>query len=153
MHLQVWKMNHKHHLKLHLSRLIMSEEFKFLSMSIPNFAMVCGGVLILSGIISYLISDTGSLTALIPSFFGIPLLIMGFLSNRNEANKHHYMHAAMVFALVSVLGGMRIFSIWSDASDLTLLSHVILIIVGTIFMVAGILSFRHTRKSREALGE
>jgi len=146
-------MNHKHHLKLHLSRLIMSEEFKFLSMSIPNFAMVCGGVLILSGIISYLISDTGSLTALIPSFFGIPLLIMGFLSNRNEANKHHYMHAAMVFALVSVLGGMRIFSIWSDASDLTLLSHVILIIVGTIFMVAGILSFRHTRKSREVLGE
>lgn len=131
----------------------MSEEFKFLSMSIPNFAMVCGGVLILSGIISYLISDTGSLTALIPSFFGIPLLIMGFLSNRNEANKHHYMHAAMVFALVSVLGGMRIFSIWSDASDLTLLSHVILIIVGTIFMVAGILSFRHTRKSREVLGE
>ena len=153
MHLQVWKMNHKHHLKLHLSRLIMSEEFKFLSMSIPNFAMVCGGILILSGIISYLISDTGSLTALIPSFFGIPLLIMGFLSNRNEANKHHYMHAAMVFALVSVLGGMRIFSIWSDASDLTLLSHVILIIVGIIFMVAGILSFRHTRKSREALGE
>ena len=131
----------------------MSEEFKFLSMSIPNFAMVCGGVLILSGIISYLISDTGSLTALIPSFFGIPLLIMGFLSNRNEANKHHYMHAAMVFALVSVLGGMRIFSIWSDASDLTLLSHVILIIVGIIFMVAGILSFRHIRKSREALGE
>ena len=153
MHLQVWKPNHKHHLKLHLSRLIMSEEFKFLSMPIPNFAMVCGGILILSGIISYLISDTGSLTALIPSFFGIPLLIMGFLSNRNEANKHHYMHAAMVFALVSVLGGMRIFSIWSDASDLTLLSHVILIIVGTIFMVAGILSFRHTRKSREALGE
>ena len=131
----------------------MSEEFKFLSMPIPNFAMVCGGILILSGIISYLISDTGSLTALIPSFFGIPLLIMGFLSNRNEANKHHYMHAAMVFALVSVLGGMRIFSIWSDASDLTLLSHVILIIVGIIFMVAGILSFRHTRKSREALGE
>ena len=131
----------------------MSDEFKFLSMPIPNFAMVCGGILMLSGIISYLISDSGSLTALIPSFFGIPLLIMGFLSNRNEANKHHYMHAAMVFALVSVLGGMRIFSIWSDASDLTLLSHVILIIVGTIFMVAGILSFRHTRKSREALGE
>ena len=131
----------------------MSDEFKFLSMPIPNFAMVCGGILMLSGIISYLISDSGSLTALIPSFFGIPLLIMGFLSNRNEANKHHYMHAAMVFALVSVLGGMRIFSIWSDASNLTLLSHVILIIVGTIFMVAGILSFRHTRKSREALGE
>ena len=134
----------------------MSEEFKFLSLPIPNFAMVCGGILILSGIISYLISDTGSLTALIPSFFGFPLLIMGFLSNRNEANKHHYMHAAMVFALVSVLGGMRIFShvtITINASNLTLLSHVILIIVGTIFMVAGILSFRHTRKSREALGE
>ena len=131
----------------------MSNEFKFFNMPIPNFAMVCGAILILTGIVSYLISDTGSLTALVPSFFGIPLLILGVLSNRNEANKHHYMHAAMVFALVSVLGGLRIFSIWSDASSLTLFSHVMLIIVGMIFMIVGILSFRHTRKLRESLGE
>ena len=131
----------------------MSNEFKFFNMPIPNFAMVCGAILILTGIVSYLISDTGSLTALIPSFFGIPLLILGVLSNRNEANKHHYMHAAMVFALVSVLGGLRIFSIWSDAISLTLFSHVMLIIVGMIFMIVGILSFRHTRKLRESLGE
>ena len=95
----------------------MSNEFKFFNMPIPNFAMVCGAILILTGIVSYLISDTGSLTAFIRSFFGIRLLILGVLSNRNEANKHHYMHAAMVFALVSVLGGLRIFSIWSDASS------------------------------------
>ena len=131
----------------------MNNEFKFLGTSIPNFAMICGSILISSGIASYFLSDTGSLTALIPSLFGIPLLISGFLSNKNEANRHHYMHAAMIFALISVLGGLRIFSIWSDASNLTLISHMILIIVGAIFMVAGIRSFRHTRKLRESLGE
>jgi uncharacterized membrane protein HdeD (DUF308 family) len=131
----------------------MNNEFKFFGASIPNFAIACGGILILLGGASYAISDTGSLTALIPSCFGLPLLIMGVLSNKNEVNKHHYMHAAMIFSLISVLGGLRIFSIWSDASNLTLISHMILIIVGATFMVAGVLSFRHARKLRESLGE
>ena len=129
----------------------MSDDFKFLGQSIPNFAIICGGILILWGIASYAISDTGSITALIPSFFGIPLLILGILSIKNNTNKHHYMHASMVFSMVSVLGGFRIFSL-DDASNLTLLSHMILIIIGVVFMVGGILSFRHARKLRESLG-
>jgi hypothetical protein len=59
----------------------------------------------------------------------------------------------MVFALISVIGGLRIFSTYSSASNLTIFSHLILIIVGVTFMVSGILSFRHARKSRESLGE
>ena len=92
------------------------------------------------------------MTALIPSFFGVPLAILGFLSIRNESNKHHYMHASMIFALFSVLGGLRIFQL-EDASNLTLASHLILLVVGIIFMVGGILSFRHARKLRESLVE
>ena len=129
----------------------MSDDFKFLGQSIPNFAIICGGILILWVIASYAISDTVSITALIPSFFGTPLLILGVLSIKNNANKHHYMHASMVFSMVSVLGGFRIFSL-DDASNLTLASHMILIIIGVVFMVGGILSFRHARKLRESLG-
>ena len=129
----------------------MSDDFKFLGQSIPNFAIICGGILILWGIASYVISDASSITALIPSFFGTPLLVLGFISIKNQENKHHYMHACMVFALISVLGGLRIFSL-DDASNLTLASHVILIIIGAVFMVGGILSFRHARKLRELLG-
>jgi uncharacterized membrane protein HdeD (DUF308 family) len=114
--------------------------------------MLSGSILILWGFFSYIASDSGSITALIPSFFGVPLLILGFLSIRNESNKHHYMHASMIVALISVLGGFRIFQI-EDASNLTLASHLILLVVGIIFMIGGILSFRHARKLRESLGE
>jgi len=146
-------MNHEYNLKVCLIRPTMSDEFKFMGTSVPNFSIICGGLLVMSGIASYLISDTGSLTALIPSIFGAPLIILGLLSNKNISNKHHYMHASMVFALISVMGGLRIFSTWSDASDLTIFSHLFLIIIGVTFMISGILSFRHARKLRESLGE
>ena len=141
-----------YNIKLNHSRKPMSNEFRFLGLTIPNLAMLSGSILILWGFFSYIVSDSGSITALIPSFFGVPLLILGFLSIRNESNKHHYMHASMIVALVSVLGGFRIFQI-EDASNLTLASHLILLVVGIIFMVGGILSFRHARKLRESLGE
>lgn len=141
-----------YNIKLNHSRKPMSNEFRFLGLTIPNLAMLSGSILILWGFFSYIASDSGSYTALIPSFFGVPLLILGFLSIRNESNKHHYMHASMIVALISVLGGFRIFQI-EDASNLTLASHLILLVVGIIFMIGGILSFRHARKLRESLGE
>ena len=62
------------------------------------------------------------------------------------------MHASMIIALFSVLGGLRILTT-EDPTDLMIASHLILIVVGTIFMVGGIFSFRHARKQRESLGE
>ena len=141
-----------YNIKLNHSRKLMSNEFRFLGLTIPNLAMLSGSILILWGFFSYIASDSGSITALIPSFFGVPLIILGFLSIRNESNRHHYMHASMIVALISVLGGFRIFQI-EDASNLTLVSHLILLVVGIIFMIGGILSFRHARKLRESLGE
>jgi uncharacterized membrane protein HdeD (DUF308 family) len=130
----------------------MSNEFRFLGQTIPNLAIISGSILIIWGIFSYLSSTTGSFTSLIPSFVGLPLLILGFLSNKDKSNKHHYMHASMIIALFSVLGGLRILTA-EDPTDLMIASHLILIVVGTIFMVGGILSFRHARKLRESLGE
>ena len=141
-----------YNIKPNLSLKCMSNEFKFLGLTIPKLAILSGSILILWGVISFFASDSGSMTALIPSFFGVPLAILGTLSIRNESNKHHYMHASMIFALFSVLGGLRIFQL-EDASNLTLASHLILLVVGIIFMVGGILSFRHARKLRESLVE
>mgnify|MGYP001279160264 CR=1 FL=1 len=130
----------------------MSDEFRFLGQTIPNLAIISGSILILWGIFSYFASDSASFTALIPSIFGAPLLILGVLSIRDSSNKHHYMHASMIFALFSLLGGLRMFQL-EDPSNLTLASHLILLIVGLIFMIGGILSFRYARKLRESLGE
>ena len=130
----------------------MSNEFRFLGQTIPNLAIISGLILIIWAVFSYFASDSSSFTALIPSFFGMPLFILGILSNRDESKRHHYMHASMIFALFSAFGGLRLFQL-EDPSNLALASHIILLIVGVIFMVGGILSFRHARKLRESLGE
>ncbi len=130
----------------------MSNEFRFLGQTIPNLAIISGLILIIWAVFSYFASGSSSFTALIPSFFGMPLFILGVLSNRYESKRHHYMHASMIFALFSAFGGLRLFQL-EDPSNLALASHIILLIVGVIFMVGGILSFRHARKLRESLGE
>ena len=130
----------------------MSNEFRFLGQTIPNLAIISGLILIIWAFFSYFASGSSSFTALIPSFFGMPLFILGILSNRDESRRHHYMHASMIFALFSAFGGLRLFQL-EDPSNLALASHIILLIVGVIFMVGGILSFRHARKLRESLGE
>ncbi|MEL0310583.1 MAG: hypothetical protein VW970_00730 [Candidatus Poseidoniales archaeon] len=130
----------------------MSNEFRFLGQTIPNLAIISGLILIIWAVFSYFASGSSSFTALIPSFFGMPLFILGILSNRDESKRHHYMHASMIFALFSAFGGLRLFQL-EDPSNLALASHIILLIVGVIFMVGGILSFRHARKLRESLGE
>jgi len=130
----------------------MSNEFRFLGQTIPNLAIISGLILIIWAFFSYFASGSSSFTALIPSFFGMPLFILGVLSNRDESKRHHYMHASMIFALFSAFGGLRLFQL-EDPSNLALASHIILLIVGMIFMVGGILSFRHARKLRESLGE
>ncbi|MAG74047.1 MAG: hypothetical protein CL962_00545 [Euryarchaeota archaeon] len=130
----------------------MSNEFRFLGQTIPNLAIISGLILIIWAFFSYFASGSSSFTALIPSFFGMPLFILGVLSNRDESKRHHYMHASMIFALFSAFGGLRLFQL-EDPSNLALASHIILLIVGVIFMVGGILSFRHARKLRESLGE
>ena len=130
----------------------MSNEFRFLGQTIPNLAIISGLILIIWAVFSYFASGSSSFTALIPSFFGMPLFILGVLSNRDQSKRHHYMHASMIFALFSAFGGLRLFQL-EDPSNLALASHIILLIVGVIFMVGGILSFRHARKLRESLGE
>jgi len=130
----------------------MSNEFRFLGQTIPNLAIISGLILIIWAFFSYFASGSSSFTALIPSFFGMPLFILGVLSNRDESKRHHYMHASMIFALFSAFGGLRLFQL-EDPSNLALASHIIPLIVGVIFMVGGILSFRHARKLRESLGE
>ena len=118
----------------------MSNEFRFLGQTIPNLAIISGLILIFWAVFSYFASGSSSFTALIPSFFGMPLFILGILSNRDESKRHHYMHASMIFALFSAFGGLRLFQL-EDPSNLALASHIILLIVGVIFMVGGILSF------------
>ena len=133
----------------------MGDEFCFLGMTVPRIAVLNGIVLCSWGVIAYFIqaSDPPSVTALIPAVFGFPMLLMGALSQWNDANRHHYMHASMVIALVMTLGGARVVLNFSGMSDLGIVSHLLLLLVGISFTIVGIMSFRHARLIRESAVE
>jgi len=75
---------------------------------------------------------------------------MGTLSDYSPKNRHHFMHASMVVALLMAFaGGSRLAISFSDMSGLVLISHILLTTLGIAFLFAGIRSFRHARLSRE----
>ena len=128
----------------------MSDEFTVSGLTIPRTAIYEGAILVLWGVAAYIISGQSSITAMIPSFMGAPLMILGLLSEKIPDMRHHLMHASMVMALLMVLGGARVFADFSDMSNLAISSHIILIFVGATFMICGIMSFRAARLAREA---
>jgi|TARA_B100000965_G_scaffold261705_1_gene220761 hypothetical protein len=128
----------------------MSDEFTVSGLTIPRIAIYEGAILVLWGVAAYIISGQSSITAMIPSFMGAPLMILGLLSEKIPDMRHHLMHASMVMALLMVLGGARVFADFSDMSNLAISSHIILIFVGATFMICGIMSFRAARLAREA---
>ena len=132
----------------------MDDAFTFMGMSVTNLAKLFGLILVAWGIIAYFMqsADPPSITAMIPAFMGLPLLLLGLLADWNESNSHHFMHTAMVFALLMVLGGAQGLLDIDGKSNLAIGSHLILALLGIIFMVAGIMSFRHARKLRESSG-
>lgn len=65
-----------------------------------------GIVLSLLGVIGYAASGAESITALIPAFFGIPILILGLLGRKEHLRKH-MMHAIAALALIGFIGSAR----------------------------------------------
>src|SRR5687768_10040561 len=72
----------------------------------PSTAIGIGALLIVVGVAGYVIGtmgDRGSVTALIPAFIGVLLLLLGLLSNARENLRKHLMHAAILVALLGFI--------------------------------------------------
>jgi len=62
-------------------------------------AIVFGILLTILGGGMYVYTEMNSITALIPAFFGVPLIVLGFIA-RNEKFRMHAMHVAALLGLV-----------------------------------------------------
>ena len=72
----------------------------------PQTAVVFGVLLCLVGVGFYAGTGGASLTALIPAFIGLPLVVAGALARR-EAWRRHAMHAAALLGTLGGLGSLR----------------------------------------------
>lgn len=119
--------------------------------------MLFGFILAVLGVAGYSFSGAGSMTALIPAFFGIALYICGRIGMAAPNTRKHVMHVAALVALIGTLGGLgmglpklpallageaeRPFAIWLQLGMGVLL---------LIFLGLCIRSFIHARKNRAA---
>lgn len=68
-----------------------------------KLSITYGVIFILMGLISYFGISSESITALIPAFFGISMLVLGWLGLKEKYLKHT-MHAAAVLMLLGFFG-------------------------------------------------
>ena len=116
-----------------------------------SMTIVFGLLLTILGVAGYLLTGAVSVTALIPAFFGLVLLVLGFLA-RAESMRKHAMHAAAVVGLIGFLGALSTFlrAPMETRSAMANFSQLAMIVLTAIFVGLCVKSFRDARRARAA---
>ena len=118
--------------------------------NMPFVAIIEGGFLVLFGIIAYIYSGQASVTALIPSIFGLGILVPGYVAYYNSEMAKHAMHVTAVFALIGILGSLdSILGFLDGEYSLANISKGVLLIICGEYLYFCILTFRAARIKRE----
>ena len=130
----------------------MNKEFTFLGNSMENIAMIYGIFLIVWGIGVTILSDSQSITSLIPAIFGLPIIILSFFAKKFPDRKKLLMHIVVLIGLIIFLGGLDLIrgliqgnifvNLWASSSKF------MMIISGLVFTILCIKSFIFNRKNK-----
>jgi lysylphosphatidylglycerol synthetase-like protein (DUF2156 family) len=116
-------------------------------MNLPKTTIAVGVLLILQGLGFYFLTETKSMTALIPAFVGLPIALLGFVAMKESLRKHA-MHGAVALALVGLLAPIgRIASAGLNFSPAGV-SLLLMIVLCSGLLILGIKSFVDARLRR-----
>jgi uncharacterized membrane protein len=126
----------------------MPTEFKFLGNNMEKISSYYGAFLIIWGFAVSSLSNSESLTSLIPTFLGILILVFALFALFIPSKKKLFMHIVVMFGLIIFIGGLDLFrnynslfnNFWGDLSKLMMLT------TGLFFTYLCIKSFIHARK-------
>lgn len=120
----------------------------------PKFSIVLGIIFIMMGLYGYFGISSESITALIPTFFGIPLLVLGWIG-LNEKYLKHAMHGAAVLTLLgfagTISGLIKFFKMLGGAETArpaAVTVQAIMALLCLLFLIFAIKSFIDARKNR-----
>lgn len=125
----------------------------------PRVAMLFGVIFIILGLVAYFGVSSESITALIPAFLGLPMLILGWIA-QNEKYLKHAMHGAAVLALLGfggTVGGLiKFFRMiggeqFERGSAITV--QAIMALLCLVFLFFAVKSFMDTRKMKRDKNE
>lgn len=118
--------------------------------------ILVGIALMLLGIGFYLLAGESSITALIPTFFGLPIFAFGLVA-RDEFKRKHAMHAAVLFGLLGFLGSFSmgfpkwriLFSGGEIPHPLAAWEQLAMAIICGVFVILCVNSFIAARKAKQ----
>ena len=119
-----------------------------------RLSIILGIILILLGLFSYFGISSESITALIPTFIGIPMLVLGLLALKEKYRKHT-MHIAAVLMLIgfggTVSGLIKFFrmiggEVFERPSAITV--QAIMAVLCLAFLILAIKSFIDARRKK-----
>tara|TARA_B100000941_G_scaffold238865_1_gene182000 strand:+ start:480 stop:872 length:393 start_codon:yes stop_codon:yes gene_type:complete len=128
----------------------MEKEFTFMGKEMEKISIYYGAFLIFWGLLVSVLSQSSSITSFIPAFFGLPILIFGYLTLTFPSKKKLFMHIAVLFGLLAFLGGFDVMrnvsnlfdNFWAD------LSKFMLLLTGFAYTYLCIKSFIFARKNK-----
>jgi len=120
-----------------------------------KLSITYGVIFILMGVISYFGISSESITALIPAFFGIPMIVLGWLG-LNEKYLKHAMHGAAVLMLlgfIGTIGGLikflKMLGGVQPERSAAVTVQAIMALMCLVFLIFAVKSFIDVRKNRE----
>jgi hypothetical protein len=127
----------------------------------PKLSIVLGLVLVALGAVVYLTAeaDDRSVTALIPAFFGAPIVLLGLLAQAKPGARKHSMHAVALVALLGLIGaGMqgvpKLGALLTDRESLerpmATLTQNLMALICLVLLVACVRAFVLARKAKSA---
>ena len=86
-----------------------TQDFRVFSLSIEFLTTLYGLFMVIWGISISLISESSSVTSMIPAFIGVPLAFIGLISMIKPTFRKALMHIAVVIGIIAFLGGLDFF--------------------------------------------
>lgn len=111
--------------------------------------MMVGALLMVLGGVVTVLSDSESVTSLIPSFIGATLVALGLLAQMKPDLSHHMMHGAAAVALLAILGSLGSL-IGRGSGGWALFSQLVTVVACGALLFAAIQSFKAARLARAA---
>ena len=130
----------------------MNKEFTFLGNSMENITIIYGIFLVVWGVVVTIFSDSQSITSLIPTIFGLTIIILSFLAKKIPNRKKLFMHIVVLIGFIIFLGGLDLIrgliqgnifvNLWASSSKFMMM------ISGLLFIILCIKSFIFNRKNK-----
>lgn len=125
-----------------------TQDFRVFSLSIEFLTTLYGLFMVIWGISISLISESSSITSMIPAFIGVPLAFIGFISMIKPTFRKALMHIAVVIGIFAFLGGLDFFR-GMFTNYYAGLSKLMLLITGFVYVYFCVQSFIFVRRQKK----